>query len=105
MFVEDSGKSENVCPDVVSNDTTPAFKDFQSLEKGELFCLNEEDNESDDISPDYSKKKTEIINYFNVFCPQLSAYSYNNITKQLSFSEQFFLLSSYRQILLQVIMI
>lgn len=100
-----STKSGEACGSSVSHLASLNLRNYLSPKKRKVFCIYDEESESDNVSLAFSKKKSEIINYFNIFCPQNSEYSHQNIARLISFPEHFFLRSSHRQVLLQVIRI
>lgn len=98
-------KNGDIYTGIASPDPSHTFRNILLPAKKKIFCIYEEESENKNVKLDYSRKKSAISNYFNKFYSQLSEWLCSTIIRPLPFREHFFLLSSHRQILLQVIRI
>ncbi len=98
-------QSGDIWTGIVSTEPSHTFRNILLPAKKKIFCIYEEESENKNVKLDYSRNKSAISNYFNKFYNQLSEWFCSSAVRPLRFREHFFLLSSHRQILLQVIRI
>ncbi|MBV7532751.1 hypothetical protein [Chitinophaga sp. sic0106] len=90
----------------VYNTLTSSFRNTGiSPKKKKIVCINEEESDNESLRLCFFRKKTSLSNYFNICFGQLTACLTESTPSINSFRDHFFLLSSSKQSLLQVIRI
>ncbi|SHM89966.1 hypothetical protein SAMN05444266_11349 [Chitinophaga jiangningensis] len=106
MYKISASRSEESSSCYLSNNITSSFRNTGiSPKKKKIVCINEEESDNETLRLCFFRKRTSLSNYFNIYFSQLTKWLTESTLSTKAFRDHFFLLSSSKQSLLQVIRI